>query len=437
MATESDNGKSDDKSPVPGTGSAGQTFLKGETIYLRALELGDAKHVGAWRRSIFPIPAEHAEELLKKEVPDQSKGRRWTYVACRVADDVPVGSLEWGSWDGRTTDLEVHAPDTLPDAGVVRAEMVRLMVPYLLHEREMMAVYLYGPDHEPEVAQAAEALGMTFTGRLREARWVDGERRDELFWELLHPVWTERLGAPAPVPDPDAARPETQRIVGAKRRPAVSGEPPKNAVMIGERVYLRPYEVEDAEKIAVWSRQEPETFFDNGRDIRSGIGFAHWIRKLAEDDPQEWVRFAIVLRENDELIGGNGLADIDWIHKTAETETFLDRPEYRGGGLGTEAKHLLLEYAFERLGLHQVRSFVWDFNTRSAAALRKQGYRDAGGFHWSGIKKAEFAGDVMFDYLASEWRAYRDAAVGAEPVAMAADAPEPSSELVSVAGGEG
>ena len=401
-------GTTPDPAPPAPKGSAGQTFLIGETIYLRALELGDAKHTAAWRPSLFPIPAERAEELLKKDVPDQYKNRRWTFVACRIADDLPVGSLEWGSWDGRTSDFKVHAPENGADTGAVKAEMVRLMVPWLLHECEMMAVCLYGPDGEPDVAAAASAVGMTFTGRLREALWIDGARRDELYWELLHPVWRERLGDPDPVPNPDAPRPADQRIVGAKRRPTITGDPPRNAMMIGERIYLRPYEVEDAEKIAVRSRQEPETFFDNGRELRSGIGFAQWIRKLAEDDPPEWIRFAIVLRENDEIIGGNGLAGIDWVHKTAETETFIDLPEYRGGGLGSEAKHLLLEYAFERLGLHQVRSFVWDFNTRSAAALRKQGYRDAGGFHWTGIKGSRFAGDYLFDYLASEWRAYRD-----------------------------
>jgi RimJ/RimL family protein N-acetyltransferase len=80
-------------------------------------------------------------------------------------------------------------------------------------------------------------------------------------------------------------------------------------------------------------------------------------------------------------------------------------PKYRGGGYGSEAKHLLLEYAFERLGLHMVRSFVTFRNTRSAAALRKQGYKEAGRLHWTFNLHGTYGNAVVFDLLAEEWRA--------------------------------
>jgi len=107
------------------------------------------------------------------------------------------------------------------------------------------------------------------------------------------------------------------------------------------------------------------------------------------------------------VIGSNGLAGIDWLNRMAETETEIVRGEYRGGGYGTEAKHLLLEYGFAHLGLHMVWSQAWAFNTRSCEALRKQGYRDAGRLAWTGFKSGEMADDLVFDLLASEWRAAR------------------------------
>lgn len=167
------------------------------------------------------------------------------------------------------------------------------------------------------------------------------------------------------------------------------------------------YYASDIDLLARWSRQETETFFDNGRPVRSPIAGAAFHRKLAEADPPEWIRFAICLRETGELIGTNGIAEIDWVHRTAETETDIARPAYRGGGYGTEAKHLLLGYAFDRLGLHMVRSYVWEPNTRSAAALRKQGYRDAGRVSWTGLKDGQYASELLFDLLAEEWRAAR------------------------------
>ena len=83
-------------------------------------------------------------------------------------------------------------------------------------------------------------------------------------------------------------------------------------------------------------------------------------------------------------------------------------PEHRGGGYGTEAKHLMLELAFDQLGLHMVYSSVSESNPRSAAALRKQGYRLGGYTAWNSFVAGGLCGNWAFDLLADEWRAARD-----------------------------
>lgn len=390
-------------------GSAGQTYLVGETLYLRGLELKDAKRASAWRDSPFPISAERAEEILKKDVPADSGKYRYHLVACRLSDDEPVGAATYQTWNWRTMDLSVHADPILGPAAAVKAEILRLTVPWLLIEREKMVVWVDLADDEPLVEEAAMAIGMRLAVRLREAFWRDGRRADALIYEALHPAAVERLGT-----DTIPAGAETQQrgVAQPTIRPLVVGNPPRNAMMVGPRVYLRPMEVEDAEPRALWSRRETETFFDSGRHIHSPISLAHNIREAGESDPPSDISFAIALRESDALIGAVELMDLSWIHKTAETGSVIYRPEYRGGGYGTEAKHLLLAYAFERLGLHMVRSYVWAPNTRSAAALRKQGYRDAGRLRWTGLKHAEFVDDLVFDLLASEWRTAEAAGAG-------------------------
>jgi RimJ/RimL family protein N-acetyltransferase len=268
-----------------------------------------------------------------------------------------------------------------------------------------MVIWVEMAGGDEAVKDAVTAMGMCQAYRLREGFWENGQRQDELAYEYLNPAWVERVGEP-----PRAVEGAVEREIrrpASLNSPALNGNPPKNAIMVGERVYLRPLEADDMEQIANWSRQETETFFDSGRVLRGPINYHHWNRTLAEDDPPDWVRFGIALRENDELIGSNGVAGISWIHKTGETESEIYRPQHRGGGFGTEAKHLLLAYAFDRLGLHMVRSFVWGPNTRSAAALRKQGYRDAGHLNWTGSQKAVYTVDYAFDLLASEWRAAR------------------------------
>ncbi|MGI9254504.1 MAG: GNAT family N-acetyltransferase, partial [Thermomicrobiales bacterium] len=102
-----------------------------------------------------------------------------------------------------------------------------------------------------------------------------------------------------------------------------------------------------------------------------------------------------------------GIYYADWLSRTAETGTWIYRPAHRGGGLGTEAKHLLLEWAFQRAGLNMVWSWVFEGNDRSAAALRKQGYRDAGRIDWVNRTGGGLRNARVFDLLASEWRAAR------------------------------
>ncbi len=390
-----------------GRGSEGQTFLVGPTLYLRGIETDDAKTGSIWYPSHFPLPSGVLEEKLKEDVPKNARNSEHRLIACRRSDDKPIGSATYQAEGWRWADATVHA-NPLFDAetkAAIKAEMVGLLIPYLLMERELFSVWLDTEVGEAAVDATAAEIGMRKAYLLREAYLIDGRRKDQICYEALHPAWVARLGMP-----PEGLEGSVEREVRApapRTFPVIEGDPPPGAVAIGERVYLRAVEEDDAKEYSDRSWRETETFFDNGRPTRSPISVAKFHKKLAEEDPPNWIRFSICLRENDEMIGSNGLSDIDFIHRTAETETEIFRPEYRGGGYGTEAKHLMLSYAFDRLGLHAVRSFVWTPNGRSAAALRKQGYRDAGAVAWTGQKNGELVGDYVFDLLASEWQAAR------------------------------
>jgi RimJ/RimL family protein N-acetyltransferase len=182
--------------------------------------------------------------------------------------------------------------------------------------------------------------------------------------------------------------------------------PPKNAMMVGERVYLRPFTKADAEQFSIWSRREPdhEIPFNVGRYPMGKLGKWQEIERHQKEEFPEWIRFAVVDRATGELVGGNGLLEMDYHNRFGETESFF-LPPYRSQGYGSEGKHLLLDYAFNRLDLHMVTSWVFFPNVRSAAALRKQGYREAGRIHWEYSNNGTFDNWVVFDYLADEWRA--------------------------------
>ena len=183
----------------------------------------------------------------------------------------------------------------------------------------------------------------------------------------------------------------------------------RNPMVIGERVYLRALEKEDAEIFARSTANESERMMDRWRVPFSQIGFEQEIEDLHKHQPPEHIELAVCLKENDQCLGSVGIYDIDYVNGTAETGSWLGDAEYRGKGYGTEAKHLLLEYAFDRIQLHVLHSWVWEPNTRSAAALMKQGYQPAGRLEREEIKNGVHRAGLMFDVKRDEWLAAREA----------------------------
>lgn len=387
----------------------GQTYLVGETIYLRGLELDDAKWATAWRPSPFPISAQLLEEQLKKEVPKQAEKRASTVVACRRDDGRPVGSVRLDDSEPIEAFIALHSDPTLGASGEhIQAEMLGLLVPWLTDERHRPVVRLATDTDLQPVLAKADALGMRRCVRLRDGVWRAGRFRDRVFYEFLAPAWIARLGDPGEG-IADGGEPVTEvRSPARPRDPELPLTLPQNAIVGSERLALRPFQVDDAERVATMIRAEPDASFGHSRFPYSAVLLGDWFGEIGEDSTPSDMEFAVVLRESGEQIGENGLYDVDWLAKTAETGSWIYRPEYRNAGYGTEAKHLLLEYAFERLGLHSVWSWVKSRNPRSQAALRKQGYRDAGRLNWVEFGPNGFESARMFDLLASEWRAARD-----------------------------
>jgi RimJ/RimL family protein N-acetyltransferase len=181
-------------------------------------------------------------------------------------------------------------------------------------------------------------------------------------------------------------------------------------MLASERLYLRPIEVEDGDLLAEIDAQEDETITHmGGRAAHSPIAAKLAIEKSYSSLPPSTIEFAVCLREDDLCIGFVGLVDIDWVNGSAETFSSLRPGEFRGKGYGTEAKHLLLEYAFDHLGLHVLTSWVWQLNERSAGALAKQGYKPAGRLKYDGIEQGVYYDDMVFDVLREDWIAARDA----------------------------
>ena len=183
----------------------------------------------------------------------------------------------------------------------------------------------------------------------------------------------------------------------------------RSPLMVGERLYLRAMEAGDAELLAQLDAAETDTFMWRGRVPTSPMEHGHWIAELYKHQPPRHIWLAVCLRDGDRFIGSVGVVGVDWVHRTGETASMIGPAEVRGMEYGTEAKHLLLEYCFDRLHLYVLMSEVDEPNTRSAAALAKQGYRPAGRLRWTDVKDGRYVDALVFDLTRAEWLAARDA----------------------------
>ncbi len=183
----------------------------------------------------------------------------------------------------------------------------------------------------------------------------------------------------------------------------------RNPILAGERLYLRPVEPGDAETLARTDAAETETFMWRTRVPTSPLEHEHWIREVYKQQPPNEVWLGACLIAGDRFLGMVGVNEIDWLHRTGETASLIGPAEVRGRGYGTEAKHLLLEYCFDRLLLHVLMSRVDEPNTRSAAALAKQGYRLAGRLRWTDVKDGRYIDSLLFDLTRADWLVARDA----------------------------
>lgn len=386
---------------APGTGWEGQTFLVGEHIYLRTFMPGDEKNAMSWRSSLFPKSPEAIEKWIKEELPKDGGNNKGHLAIVRKSDDVVVGNIS--TFVGQVgVSLYPYVDVLYGETGQQwLTEAISLVARWQVDENFVPRADVHLGANNQVAVDALLSGGFVQSARWREMIEFNGQRVDKLLLAYLSQAWIDRIGHPMEAEAPHSGNGEIQPVPAKVQ---LESDPPKEAVMIGQRIYLRPQDKEDAKNYVRGDRQETETFYNIGRHLTSEAWWENLISGGDNEDFPNNLWFEVCLRENGESIGAVGLLDIDYVNRVAETGSHFYSVGHRGQGYGSEAKHLLLEYAFDTLGLHMVNSFVYFPNTRSAAALRKQGYMEAGRVCWQDPYEGGFGNMLSFDLLAEEWR---------------------------------
>jgi len=173
----------------------------------------------------------------------------------------------------------------------------------------------------------------------------------------------------------------------------------------GKRVRLRPLEMSDLERCTIWV---------NDPDVRKFVTVMFPLSSMQEQsyifdstNPKDRVRLAIETSEGVH-IGNIDIIGINWIDRTATTGTMIGDKKYWSKGYGTEAKMILLEYAFNTLGLRKLHSAAYAYNERSINYSLKCGYKIIGRKKQERFHDGAYHDVVMLEVFRDDWQVAYD-----------------------------
>lgn len=180
----------------------------------------------------------------------------------------------------------------------------------------------------------------------------------------------------------------------------------------GQLVFLEPFGLEHiCDAYVDWLNDPEVTQFLEVRftSPQTRTSVAEYVKTfIGSTDKYGW---AIKSIADDCMIGTATIPRINHIHLTGDVGIMIGDKGQWGTGVAKETLDLLLEFAFETLGLHRVIAGTVAFNHQSSFMLRRAGF-----VHEGTLRKAyrltkdstEFVDGFDFALLADEWRARHD-----------------------------
>jgi RimJ/RimL family protein N-acetyltransferase len=151
----------------------------------------------------------------------------------------------------------------------------------------------------------------------------------------------------------------------------------------GEQVTLRPFRTGDAELMQACFDEEAIRLTGSAHSTAEARRI---VDAGLEDRTRQWYatrndqtdRLDLAVEDTSGVLAGEVVLN-DWEEGNQSCGfRILLGPHGRDRGLGSEATRLILDHAFDVLGLHRVELEVYAFNPRAAAAYRKAGFVEEG-----------------------------------------------------------
>ena len=170
-----------------------------------------------------------------------------------------------------------------------------------------------------------------------------------------------------------------------------------------ERLILRGMRVSDTDDMFEYACRSDVTRYLTWRPHRDRDYTRQYLEyigsRYAAGDFYDW---AVVLREENKMIGTCGFTKIDLTNNSGEIG-YVINPEYRGRGIAAEAAAKVLDFGFCELSLHRIEAKHMEGNEASHRVMEKLGMREEGTFRESYLVNGKYRTVTVCSVLAEEY----------------------------------
>ena len=177
----------------------------------------------------------------------------------------------------------------------------------------------------------------------------------------------------------------------------------KNPFLVGEKVYLRPLEPEDAPVI--------QRFINDPAISRNLQAYRPYTLAMelayigqAAQSPTD-LSLGVCPRHDDRLVGTVSLHAIHPKDRRAELGIAIGEQSEWGKGFGTDATRLVTAHAFDTLNLNRVALTVYAFNERGIHVYEKLGFQREGVLRQYTFADGRYHDALVMSVIREHWEA--------------------------------
>lgn len=180
----------------------------------------------------------------------------------------------------------------------------------------------------------------------------------------------------------------------------------QDLILEDDAVLLRPLQQSDVENLLPFSHNEPEIWKFSSvaaagkENLENYISLAIKARENKTEFP-----FIVFDKKTNSYAGSTRFYDINFPFKTLQLGYTWYGKNYQGTGLNKHCKFLLLEFAFEVLGMERVEFRADNNNAKSIAAMKSIGCQVEGVLrsHMPTLQDGVRRDSIILSILKSEW----------------------------------